>query len=86
LWGTLEVSTQASIINISRGGALIASPVPAPVDSIQTICLLLKGQEIAIEARIRHVQHAPENGSDHRIYRVGVEFLQTPAALLHVVG
>jgi PilZ domain-containing protein len=86
LWGTLEVNTQASIINISRGGALIASPVPAPVDSVQTIRLTLKGHEIAVEARVRHVEQTVDDGVDDRMYRVGLEFLQTPAVLVDVIG
>jgi PilZ domain-containing protein len=86
LWGTLEVNTQASIINISRGGALIASPVPAPVDSVQTIRLMVKGREIAVDARVRHIEHAVNSAVDDRMYRVGLEFLQTPAALVDIIG
>ena len=43
LWGTLESDRQAKLLNISRTGALIVSPVPAAVDSTQSVRVTIEG-------------------------------------------
>ena len=37
LWATLELTEPARVINISRDGALITSPVPMPPESVQPL-------------------------------------------------
>jgi hypothetical protein len=97
LWGALEIDRQAQLMNISRTGALIVSPVPAAVDSTQSVKLTIEGHEIKLAARVRHVQRldasvAPApNGVEglarSRVegprYRIGLEFLEEPAVLAH---
>lgn len=56
LWGALEIERQAQLMNISRTGALIVSPLPAAVDSMQSVKLTIEGHEIKLAARVRHVQ------------------------------
>lgn len=85
LWGTLEVSKQARVVNISTSGALIASPVPAALDSTQTVKLVLKGQEIKVDARVRHLKRVVSAGDERSHYQIGLEFLEAPAALAHAL-
>ena len=70
-------------MNISRTGALIVSPVPAAVDSMQSIKLTIEGHEIKLAARVRHLQRLDE-GAEAR-YRIGLEFLEEPAVLVHAL-
>jgi hypothetical protein len=46
--GAPEVDSHARILSISRGGALIASPVPVALDSIQMVKFVVNGDEIRI--------------------------------------
>ena len=85
LCGTLEVSNQARVVNINRHGALIASPVPAVVESTQTVRLMLAGQEIRLRARVRHLKRIAGGGEEHTHYRIGLEFLEQPLSLLHAL-
>jgi hypothetical protein len=85
LWGTLEVSKQARVVNISRSGALIVSSVPAALDSTQTVKLVLEGHEIKVEARVRHLKLVVSAGDEGAHYRIGLEFLEAPAALVHAL-
>ena len=84
LWGTLEVSRQARVVNISRSGALLASPVPAALDSIQTVKLMVEGHEVKVTGRVRHLKRvtSPDDGPH---YRLGLEFLEAPTALVNAL-
>jgi c-di-GMP-binding flagellar brake protein YcgR len=82
LWGTLEASTKASVVNISSGGALIASPVAVPLDSRQTIRFVVEGHEIQVETRVRRLERVAEPGPQ---YRIGLEFIEAPAGLIHAL-
>ena len=84
LWGTLEIDRQASLVNISRTGALIVSPVPAPVDSTQSVKLSIEGHEIKLAARVRHLHRIP-SATGAAQYRIGLEFLEAPAVLVHAL-
>ena len=91
LWGALEIDRQAQLMNISRTGALIVSPVPAAVDSMQSVKLTIEGHEIKLAARVRHVQRVdasvapPPSGREAPRYRIGLEFLEEPAVLVHAL-
>jgi hypothetical protein len=84
LWGTLEVDRQATLVNISRTGALILSPVPAVVDSTQSVKLEIEGHEVKLAARVRHLHRVtPSSGAPQ--YRIGLEFLEAPEVLIHAL-
>jgi len=85
LWGTLEVDRQAQIVNISRTGALIMSPVPAPVDSTQSVRLTVEGHEVKLAAKVRHLQWLGDGPEGEPQYRIGLEFLEAPAVLVHAL-
>jgi c-di-GMP-binding flagellar brake protein YcgR len=84
LWGALEVERRATLMNISRGGALIMSPVPAAVDSTQSVKVSVEGHEVKLTARVRHLERLPDDEGEPR-YRMGLEFLEAPAVLLHAL-
>jgi PilZ domain-containing protein len=80
LWATLELTEPARVVNISKDGALLTSPVAMPPESVQPLHLKLEGHEIVVDARVRHVRRV--SGPDEPIrYLVGVEFLSIPPAL-----
>ena len=83
LWGALEIDRQAQLVNISRTGVLIVSPVPAAVDSMQSVKLTIEGHEVKLAARVRHMERLDE-GTGPR-YRIGLEFLEEPAVLAHAL-
>jgi hypothetical protein len=84
LWGTLETEQQAQLVNISRAGALIMSPVPAAVDSTQSVKVTIDGHEVRLDARVRHLQRLTDGYPDG-VYRIGLEFLEPPAVLVHAL-
>ena len=85
LWGALEVERQAQLLNISRSGALIMSPVPAAVDSMQSVKLTVEGHEVRLDARVRHMQRLGNSQEGDPQYRIGLEFLEAPAVLVHAL-
>jgi len=84
LWGTLEIERQAQLVNISRTGALIMSPIPAAVDSTQSVKLTVEGHEVRLDARVRHLQRLTDSLGE-AVYRIGLEFLEAPAVLAHAL-
>ena len=84
LWGTLEIDRQASLVNISRTGALIVSPVPVALDSTQSVKLTIEGHEVKLAARVRHLHRLPSSGGGPE-YRIGLEFLEAPEILVHAL-
>ena len=85
LWGAIEIERQAQLVNISRGGALITSPVPAAVDSMQSIKLNVEGHEVKVAARVRHLQRLSDVVEGEPRYSIGLEFLEAPAVLTHAL-
>ena len=85
LWGALELDRRAQLVNISRTGALIMSPIPAAVDSLQSVKLTVEGHEVKLAARVRHLQRLGDTGAAEPQYRIGLEFLEAPAVLVHAL-
>ena len=85
LWGALEIDRQAQLVNISRTGALIMSAIPAALDSLQSLRLTIEGHEVKLDARVRHLQRLAESGAGEPRYRIGLEFLEVPAVLVHAL-
>ena len=83
LWGALEIDREAHLVNISRTGALIVSPVPAAVDSMQSVKLTIQGHEVKLAARVCHMRRIDEAAGPR--YRIGLEFLEEPAVLVHAL-
>ena len=83
LWGTLEVTPSARVLNISRTGALIESPRSVPLESIQSVRFTVAGEAITVDARVRHLRRS--TSAEAPEYLVGVEFLSVPDVLLHSI-
>jgi hypothetical protein len=80
LWATLELTEPARVVNICKEGALIASPVAMPPGSVQSLHLNIEGQDVTVDARVRHIRRV--SAADQRPeYLVGVEFVALPAPL-----
>ena len=73
----LDVTNKARVVNIGPGGALIESRTPALVNSVHTVSLMLNGERVRVDARVRHLapiaERCPEDG-----YRIGLEFINIP--------
>jgi hypothetical protein len=85
LWGALVTDRTAQLLNISRTGALIISPMPAAVDSMQSVKLTVEGHEVKLDARVRHMQRLGDPAEGEPQYRIGLEFLEAPAVLVHAL-
>ena len=85
LWGTFEIERQALLLNISRTGALIVSPVAVAVDSTQSLKITVEGHEVKVSARVRHLQRLGDPVEGEPTYRIGLEFLEAPAVLGHAL-
>ena len=72
-------------MNISRTGALITSPVPAAVDSTHSVKLTIEGHEVRLAAKVRHMQRVGAGPGGIPQYRIGLEFLEAPAVLVHAL-
>jgi len=84
LWGSLESVLHLPLKNVSRGGALIHSHVPLPVQSVHRIALPAGEQEVSVPVRVSHVvQEVSADGE--RTYLIGVEFVLMQPALLQLV-
>ena len=85
LWGALDLDRQAQLVNISRTGALIMSTIPAALDSLQSVRLTIEGHEVSLPARVRHLQRLADPDAGEPRYRIGLEFLEVPALLVHAL-
>jgi hypothetical protein len=82
LWGVLELSEEARVLNISATGALVDSPFPCAVDSTQAVQLGVEGHDVTVDSRVRHVHFEP--GPEPR-YLIGVEFISAPLSVLQSI-
>jgi hypothetical protein len=80
LWGVLEVLETARVLNISRGGALIAAASPLPIDSTRSVRLTVGGEQTVVDARVRHSR--PAGGSTTApSFLIGLEFVSSSPLL-----
>jgi hypothetical protein len=81
LWGALDLTEVARVVNISTTGALIESPLAVAIDSTQPLHFLLDGNEIVVETRVRHLRRLP-TAADAPRYMIGVEFVSPSLSVL----
>ena len=81
LWGTLQLTEAARVVNISRGGALIMSPVAMPTDMTAPVKVTFEGQEVTLDARVRHLRHVTDAAGTPAHYLIGLEFSAMPVSL-----
>jgi hypothetical protein len=83
-WGTLELLETARVVNISTTGALIESPLPVALHSTEAVHLVVDGEEIAVNAQVRHQRQVIRDGEAPQ-YLIGLEFLSPPHLLIHSI-
>lgn len=84
-WGAFDVSEPVRVLDLSPNGALIEAQQPLAVESVQSVRLMIDGQPIVTEAKVKHVRCASNDGALNR-YLVGLEFVATPTEFLDAVG
>jgi hypothetical protein len=84
LWGLLELTETARICNVSNTGALIDSPLSAALDSTQMVRVIVEGQTVALEARVRHIRRTHVEAGTPR-YLIGLEFLSPPESVVQSI-
>jgi hypothetical protein len=84
LWGVLELHEEARLRNVSATGVLLDSPVPMALDSAQTIRLAVDGQDVTVDARVRHVRQQTDDLREPR-YVIGIEFIEPPSPVLQSI-
>jgi hypothetical protein len=83
LWGQLELHTEARLCNVSVSGALLESPVPAALDSTQTVQVSVDGEPVAVAGRVRHVTAVSKDRT--QLYLIGLEFVSLPTSVLQSI-
>lgn len=68
--------------NLTHQGALIEAHQPLAVESVQSVCLMLDGQPVVADARVRHLRASNES---HDCYLVGLEFLAASSVFTDAV-
>ena len=84
LWGVLELEEEARLRNVSASGVLLDSSVPMALDSTQEIRLEVDGQDVTVEARVRHVSLQSGDAMEPR-YVIGLEFVEPPLSVLQSI-
>ena len=82
-WGTFHVDDSVRLHDLTQNGALIEAQLPLAVESVQRVCLVLDGQSILADARVRHVRQSTTTGRVS--YLMGMEFLTTSGAFNEAV-
>ena len=83
LWAQLEFADRAPILNISATGALVSSPVPAAVDSTQSMSLTVDGEQMVVNVQVRRVLVGGSRGALR--FDLGVEFIAAPLPLVQSI-
>jgi hypothetical protein len=84
LWGQLELDEQTRVRNVSTTGLLIDSSVAAALDAEQMVRVIVDGQPVVVETRVRHVRLVSEGAGAPR-YLMGLEFVSPPISVLQTI-
>lgn len=85
LWGTVEVTEPAVVIDISHDGALLQAASRPAVESSQSVRLLIDDQEINVEARVRHLTAVEPTSGRTQAWLIGLEFITASAQLVRAI-
>ena len=78
LWGVLELPEPARVRNVSTTGILIDASSPVAPDSVHPIRVLVDGELVLVDTRVRHVRASDEHGR----FLIGLEFESAPTTVL----
>jgi hypothetical protein len=84
LWGTLDILQPLPVVNIGSGGALVQSDRPWPIGSVHSVVVANGSETGDVRICVRHV--TPHDDGAHRVYFIGVEFLNISPALAEEVS
>ena len=84
MWGVLDINEPATIDNVSTTGALVNSPMPATPNFTQELHLVVDGQDVKMDAIVRHVRGVINEAGDER-FLIGVEFVGPPLTVIQAV-
>jgi len=79
LWGSVDVSAALTVVNLGRGGALLESAVPLPLESVHAVLVVTDEESHTVTLRVRHT--TPDAQTGRRRYLSGVEFVDVTPAL-----
>jgi len=82
MWGTLETVLTHALRNVGRGGILIESPQPLPLQSVHRLMFRAGEEDIAIDVRVQHVRPDPEAAAGEPRFLVGLQFVTEHPALM----
>ena len=77
LWGVLELPETARVVNVSGTGILIEAAICPPLNSVQTLRVLVDGDPVLVDTVVRHCRPGPGG-----MMRLGLEFLTAPTMVL----
>ena len=79
LWGTFEMVLALSVVNISRGGLLVTSPVQLERDSVHRLMMRRGDLQAAVDVKVcRSERAAGEAGPG---FLMGCEFVSRTSAM-----
>jgi hypothetical protein len=78
LWGVLELPEPARILNVSGTGMLIEASSPSVLGSVQRIRVLVEGDMVTFDTRVKHVTAVEPSGPFH----LGLIFESVPTSVL----
>jgi hypothetical protein len=85
LWGTVEVTEPAVVLDISHDGALLRAASRPAVESSQSVRLIIDDQEINVEARVRHLKAVEPAAGRNPAWLIGLEFISASAQLVRAI-
>jgi hypothetical protein len=84
LWGSLEWSEPARVLNISTTGLLVESPAPLAPESRQSVSPMADGELIVVDTHVRRFARKIDSDSAAE-YLIALEFISPPLQLVHWV-
>jgi hypothetical protein len=81
LWGSLEWSESARVLNISTTGVLLESPAPLAPESRQSLSLMADGEPIVVDTQVRRFARKIDERSPLE-YLIALEFISPPLRLV----
>jgi PilZ domain-containing protein len=81
VFGTVDALTAR---DVSWRGASVESPVPLPLDSVQSLRFVMGDQVGEVTVRVRHVTRTDCPGGER--YRIGFEFLDLQPEMREEIG
>jgi PilZ domain len=79
LWGTFEMVLALTVVNISRGGLLVTSPVQLERDSVHRLMMRRGDLQAAVDVKVcRSERAAGEVGPE---FLMGCEFVSRTSAM-----